>query len=226
MSNSPGSHILHSISDHLCRQAYAQAPDFNQDFVLVLYVWWWCWYTQFALVAAYLDYTGWAEARNGSRKDLVHKGGFKHVKKEITYFVRKPNLHQDLWLFHATPGFNWKKHMRRCPSLSPAPFLSLISLRNSESDKKRSPQEQVGHTHPDSPWYTGWTSYLSKNKFTHSSAGEEARHKNLPVVHILFIATTTVRAQVFLATRKAQSEFQPSVWGLGNFNLCQLLNFK
>lgn len=43
------------------------------------------------------------------------------------------------------------------------------------------------------------------NQFTHS-AREEARNKNLPVVHNLFIATTAVRIQVFLATRKAQSE--------------------
>lgn len=142
------------------------------------------------------------------------------LKREITRFARKTNLHLDFWLFHATSELNWN-HMGRCPLLTPAPLLSLVSLRNLESDKKGSPQEQVGHIHPDSPWHAGWTSCVSKNQFTHS-----ARHKNLPVVHNLFIATTAVRAQVFLATRKAQSELQPSVWGLGNLSLCQLLNFK
>lgn len=61
-----------------------------------------------------------------------------------------------------------------------------------------------------------------------NSATLEGRkqHKNLPVVHNLFIATTAVRAQVLLATRKAQSEIQPSVWRLGILHLCQFLNFN
>lgn len=90
---------------------------------------------------------------------------------------------------------------------------------------KGSPQDQVGNACPDSPWYAGWTSCTSNNQFTHS-AMKEAGCKNSPVVCNLFIGTTAARAQVFLTTRKAQSELQPCVWGLGNLNLCQLLNFK
>lgn len=39
-SNSPGYHILDSILDHLCKQVHAQVLDFNQDFVLLFYLWW------------------------------------------------------------------------------------------------------------------------------------------------------------------------------------------
>lgn len=38
MSTPLGSHVLHSISDHLRKQIHAQVLDFKQDFVLALYL--------------------------------------------------------------------------------------------------------------------------------------------------------------------------------------------